>query len=77
MKIFHDCRTRLWEQQGMQMGKTCFFFQDEPLGEDDDLKYTRWSKCSQKSNNMRTRYLKCVDRKDIRKCPKETKPCGC
>ena len=51
--------------------------QDTPLPVDDEAKYTKWSKCSKKANSSRYRYLKCKDRKDVRKCPKETQPCGC
>jgi hypothetical protein len=41
--------------------------------------WTRWSKClnsSENANNeMRHRYLKCKEAKDVRKCPKESIPC--
>ncbi|KAI1716605.1 PAN domain-containing protein [Ditylenchus destructor] len=39
-------------------------------------KWTRWSLCKKESaNSMRHRYLKCTDKKDVRKCPKESVMC--
>ncbi|VDN52708.1 unnamed protein product [Dracunculus medinensis] len=52
------------------------FFRDAPL-EDDDVSYefTRWSSCKNSFDGMQHRYLKCNNRKDIRKCPKQSLPC--
>uniref|UniRef100_A0A183CL17 Apple domain-containing protein n=1 Tax=Globodera pallida TaxID=36090 RepID=A0A183CL17_GLOPA len=56
---------------------------DIPLGgrpgKDIDEEWTRWSKCVNSSASMlpemRHRYQKCHDAKDVRKCPKESVPC--
>ncbi|KAL3095263.1 hypothetical protein niasHS_007362 [Heterodera schachtii] len=61
-------------------------FKDIPIGasvseKDEDLqKWTLWSKCPLSSSvpmlaEMRHRYLKCREAKDVRKCPKESMPC--
>nr|CAD2142601.1 unnamed protein product [Meloidogyne enterolobii] len=60
-------------------------FYDSPIDEKLENKtskeeetWTHWSKClnSETAAEMRHRYLKCRESKDIRKCPKETIPCG-
>ncbi|CAK5082198.1 unnamed protein product [Meloidogyne enterolobii] len=60
-------------------------FYDSPINEKLENKtskeeetWTHWSKClnSETAAEMRHRYLKCRESKDIRKCPKETIPCG-
>uniref|UniRef100_A0A914HZM5 Apple domain-containing protein n=1 Tax=Globodera rostochiensis TaxID=31243 RepID=A0A914HZM5_GLORO len=56
---------------------------DVPLGgrpgKDIDEEWTRWSKCVNSPASMlpemRHRYQKCHDTKDVRKCPKESVPC--
>uniref|UniRef100_A0A7E4VAX8 PAN domain-containing protein n=1 Tax=Panagrellus redivivus TaxID=6233 RepID=A0A7E4VAX8_PANRE len=50
-------------------------FRDLPIDDGSDSKWTRWSKCKKDLTGMRYRYLKCTDKKDIRKCPKETVMC--
>ncbi|EJD74962.1 hypothetical protein LOAG_17799 [Loa loa] len=42
---------------------------DDPV-EDD---YTRWSSCN--GSNLQSRYLKCKNQTDVRKCPQQTKSC--
>ncbi|KAE9556137.1 hypothetical protein FO519_000625 [Halicephalobus sp. NKZ332] len=49
-------------------------FRDTPLSDAPEGKWTKWSKCKDMSG-MRHRYLKCTDKKDIRKCPKESVMC--
>ncbi|VDK64312.1 unnamed protein product [Anisakis simplex] len=48
---------------------------DDPLNHAKSLQYTMWSSCANNATQMRHRYLKCKDRKDVRKCPKETVMC--
>ncbi|KAF7633874.1 Apple domain-containing protein [Meloidogyne graminicola] len=52
-------------------------FYDSPINKIKNDEWTNWSKCldSETAIEMRHRYLKCRESKDIRKCPKETIPC--
>jgi hypothetical protein len=45
---------------------------DSPIQKDD---WTKWSKCQEHSDAIRYRYFKCSNRKDIRKCPKQSAMC--
>uniref|UniRef100_A0A914EN27 Apple domain-containing protein n=1 Tax=Acrobeloides nanus TaxID=290746 RepID=A0A914EN27_9BILA len=52
-------------------------FRDSPISTKKiETKWTRWSMCKKDDMNaQRHRYLKCTDKKDIRKCPKESVMC--
>ncbi|KAI6236009.1 hypothetical protein M3Y95_00112000 [Aphelenchoides besseyi] len=46
---------------------------DSPIQRENN-QWTKWTKC-EGSNTLRHRYLRCSDKKDIRKCPKQTIGC--
>ncbi|KAI6200841.1 hypothetical protein M3Y96_00777200 [Aphelenchoides besseyi] len=46
---------------------------DSPI-QRESSQWTKWTKC-EGSNTLRHRYLRCSDKKDIRKCPKQTIGC--
>uniref|UniRef100_A0A914EEV0 Uncharacterized protein n=1 Tax=Acrobeloides nanus TaxID=290746 RepID=A0A914EEV0_9BILA len=53
------------------------FARDSPISTKKiEAKWTRWSLCQKNDMNaQRHRYLKCTDKKDVRKCPKESVMC--